>query len=238
MVEVAARTRHGTGPPGHAIVVLEQRVSPVSSPTRRLDRRDEGGTGPDMQIEQIEEWVGQSVVDRDGEKIGKLEDVYFEAGSRDAIFGCVKTGLLGRRHLLVPLDGATVSREHVRVAYPQDLVKDAPQTDPGATLEPTMEQELVHHYEIDLAALPAGDDPRYESASTRAEREAHAREARLRAEELEALAERKATEAREGELQADDAYRQAQQARDEQDRALREAAEARAEARAHEPPSR
>jgi hypothetical protein len=189
-----------------------------------------------MEIEQIEEWKGQDVVDCDGEKIGKLEDVYFEAGSREAVFGCVRSGMLGRRHLLVPLAGASVSREHVRVAYPQEQVKEAPQTEPGATLEAAMAQELAHHSDIELTAPPAGDDPRYESASARVEREARAREATERAEELEALADRKAVEAREGALQADDTNRQAQQAQDEHDRALREAAEARAEARAQQPP--
>jgi sporulation protein YlmC with PRC-barrel domain len=190
-----------------------------------------------MEIERIEQWEGQNVVDRDGEKIGKLEDVYFETGSRDAVFGCVKTGMLGRRHFLVPLAGATVSRERVRVAYHHDQVTDAPQIEPGATLESAMEQELARHYEIELTASPAGGDPRYESSSARAEREARAREATERAEELEALADRKAAEAREGALQADDTHRQAQQAQDEHDRAERAAAEARAEARAQQPPS-
>jgi hypothetical protein len=190
-----------------------------------------------MEIEQIEEWTGQDVVDRDGEKVGKLEDVYFEAGSREAVFGCVKTGMLGRRHFLVPLADATVSRDHIRVAYTQDQIKDGPQADPGATLESAMEQELVRHYQIDPIMLPAQSDRGYESASARAEREAKAREAMQRAEELEALAERKAAEAREAELDADDTHRQAQQAQDERDRALREAAEARAEARTQQPPS-
>lgn len=187
-----------------------------------------------MQIEQLEDWKGQNVVDRDGEKIGKLEDLYFEEGSREPVFGSVKTGMLGRRHILVPLDGASVTRDHLRVDYSQDQVKDGPQVDPGATLESGTEQELARHYEIELTA--AGER-RYESASARAEREARAREATQRAEQLEALAERKAVEAREGELQADDTRRQALQARDEHDRALREAADARAEARTQQPPS-
>jgi hypothetical protein len=190
-----------------------------------------------MEIEQIEEWKGQDVVDCDGEKIGKLEDIYFEAGSRDAVFGSVKTGMLGRRHFLVPLAGATISRDHIRVAYHQDHVKDAPQADPGATLESGMEQELARHYAIELTAPAAGDTGRYESASAREEREARAREATKRAEELEALADRKAAEAREVELQADDTHRQAQQAQDERDRAERAAAEARAEARTQQPPT-
>jgi sporulation protein YlmC with PRC-barrel domain len=190
-----------------------------------------------LEIEQIEDWRGQSVVDRDGEKIGKLEDVYFEADSREAVFGCVKTGMLGRRHILVPLAGASVARDHIRVAYPQDQVKDGPQVDPGAALDAGHEHELARHYEIELRGVVAGDERHYESATARAERETRAREATARAEELEALAERKAAEAREGEQQADDTRRQAHQAQDERDRAIREAAEARAEAKTEAPPS-
>ncbi|HEX8158365.1 MAG TPA: PRC-barrel domain-containing protein [Solirubrobacteraceae bacterium] len=190
-----------------------------------------------MEIEQIEEWKGQDVVDCDGEKIGKLEDVYFEAGSREPAFGCIKTGMLGRRHILVPLTGASVSRDYVRVAYQQDQVKDGPRVEPGATLESGTEQELAHHYQIELTPAPAVGEPRYESASSRAEREARAREATQRAEQLEELAERKAAEARESETQADETRRQAQQAQDEHDRAAREAAEARAEAEDEASPS-
>jgi sporulation protein YlmC with PRC-barrel domain len=190
-----------------------------------------------MEIEQIEEWKGQNVVDRDGEKIGKLEDVYFEAGSREPAFGCVKTGMLGRRHVLVPLTGASVSRDFVRVDYPHEQVKDGPQVEPGATLESATEHELAHHYRIELTDSPTTGEHRYESASARAEREARAREATQRAEKLETLAESKATEAREGEMQADDTRRQAQQAQDEHDRAAREAAEARAQAEDERSPS-
>jgi hypothetical protein len=190
-----------------------------------------------MEIEQIEEWTGQDVVDCDGEKIGKLEDVYFEANSRNAVFGCVKSGMLGRRHLLVPLAGASLSRDHVRVAYPNEQVKDGPQAESGATLEAATLHELARHYELDLPASPAGGEPRYESASTRAEREERAREATQRAEELEALADSKEQEARAEELQADETRRRAHQAQDERDRAARAAAEARAEAEGQRPPS-
>lgn len=64
------------------------------------------------------------------------------------MFGCVKTGMLGRRHILVPLAGASVSRDHLRVAWQQDQVKDGPQAEPGATLEPGQEQALARHYDI------------------------------------------------------------------------------------------
>jgi sporulation protein YlmC with PRC-barrel domain len=190
-----------------------------------------------MEIEQIADWKGQDVVDRDGEKIGKLEDVYFEEGSREPVFGCVKTGMLGRRHILVPLTDATVSRDHVRVPFDQDQVKDGPQAEAGATLDSVKAREIARHYEIELTASAEGSVRRYESASARERREDRAGEAAKRADELEALAERKAAEAREGELQADETRRQAQQAQDEHDRAAQEAAEARAVARTQRPPN-
>jgi PRC-barrel domain len=190
-----------------------------------------------MEIEQIADWKGQNVVDRDGEKIGKLEDVYFEEGSREPVFGCVKAGMLGRRHILVPLTDASVSRDHVRLPYPQHQVKDGPQADPQATIDSDMELEIARHYEIELPASPTGGVRRYESATERAQREARAHEATERAEELEALADRKAAEAREGVLQAQDTRREAQQALEEHDRAAQEAAEARADAHAQRPPA-
>lgn len=189
-----------------------------------------------MEIEQIEEWLGQDVVDCDGEKIGKLEDVYFEADSRTAVFGCVKAGMLGRKHFLVPLAGASLSRDHVRVDYHRDQIKDGPQAESGATLESAAEQELARHYELDLTTSSAVGEHRYESASARAEREDRAREATRRAEELEELADRKAAEAREEDLNAEETRRKAQQAQDERDRAARDAADARAEAEAEQPP--
>jgi len=123
------------------------------------------------------------------------------------------------------------------VAYSQDQIKGGPQTDPGATLESGMEQELARHYQLDLTSLPAASGGGYESATARAEREARAREATERAEELEALADRKAEEAHDAEQQADETHKEAQQAHDERDRAVREAAEARAEARIQSPPT-
>jgi len=120
-----------------------------------------------MEIEHIEDRKGQDVVDCDGKRIGTLEDVYFEAGLRKAIFGCVKSHTVGQRHLLVPLTGASVSRDHVRVAYPRDQVKVGPQIEPGATLKLMTAQELAYHYQIELTPLPAAGNPRYESARAR-----------------------------------------------------------------------
>lgn len=66
-----------------------------------------------MDIEAIEEWIGREVCGPDGEKLGKLKEVYFEGDT--ATVGEVKPGVLSRKRLLVPLTDATVTRDTVGV---------------------------------------------------------------------------------------------------------------------------
>jgi hypothetical protein len=40
----------------------------------------------------IAEWRGTDFVDRDGDKIGKLEDVYVDVETDEPVFGTVKEG--------------------------------------------------------------------------------------------------------------------------------------------------
>jgi sporulation protein YlmC with PRC-barrel domain len=47
--------------------------------------------------QNIGEWQGKDLVDRDGEKIGKLEDVYVDVETDEPMFGTVKESLIGRQ---------------------------------------------------------------------------------------------------------------------------------------------
>jgi PRC-barrel domain len=167
-----------------------------------------------MDIEEIKQWEGQTVVDRDGKKIGAVEDVYLAAGSSEAVFAYVKTGVLGRGHCLVPLAGASVSGDYLRVAHQQDHVKGAPRFEPGATLDSKIEQDLARHYDIDLAAPPVGDAPRYESARALRHLQAQAREMTKRADEIADLGA--AMQLARGRLpQVDDDHQEAHEPQDE-----------------------
>lgn len=101
-----------------------------------------------MEIERISEWRGQTVVDPDGQKIGRLAEVYRSTDSGEPRFARVKLGLLGNRSNLVPLDGATVGREYVRVRHTKDEVKKAPSVEAQGELTETDELELRRHYGI------------------------------------------------------------------------------------------
>jgi len=182
-----------------------------------------------MEIEHIEEWKGRNVVDPDGEKIGKLEDVLFEVGGSEPVFASVKTGLLGRGLSAVPLAGATFSRDQVRVAHSKDAVKGGPQMKSDGGLTEEDERSLAAHYGAPTDR-GSGDGLRYESGSERSAREARRVEAEGRATELEQLAESKGGEADKSERQADEARQEARRIEEERDRARERADQARDEA--------
>ena len=44
----------------------------------------------------VAEWHGKMLIDRDGEKIGKLQDVYVDVENDQPQFATVKEGFIGR----------------------------------------------------------------------------------------------------------------------------------------------
>src|SRR6185295_7263039 len=74
----------------------------------------------------VRTWRGRTVVDRDGDKVGKVEDVYLDRRSEEPEWLAIKTGLFGSNVSFVPVQNATMDDDTIRVAHEKDLVKDAP----------------------------------------------------------------------------------------------------------------
>ena len=64
----------------------------------------------------VAEWHGKMLVDRDGERIGKLQDVYVDVETDEPQFGTVKEGFIGRHLTFVPLGGIKVGPDDLQVA--------------------------------------------------------------------------------------------------------------------------
>ena len=96
--------------------------------------------------EQIEAVTGGTVVDSSGDKIGKAGQVYLDDQTGEPAWVTVNTGLFGTSESFVPLQGATVEGDVVRVAYEKALVKDAPRVDSDGHLSVEDEQRLYAHY--------------------------------------------------------------------------------------------
>ena len=99
--------------------------------------------------ENIGEWQGKHLVDRDGEKIGRLEDVYVDVETDEPIFGTVKEGLIGRHLTFVPLAGITIGPDNVQVEVSKEQVKNAPNIElHGDELSKEDESTLYHHDQL------------------------------------------------------------------------------------------
>ena len=99
--------------------------------------------------QNIGEWQGKDLVDRNGEKIGKLQDVYVDVETDEPMFGTVKEGLIGRHLTFVPLAGITIAPDNLQVAVSREQVNSAPNIElHGDELSKADESTLYHHYQL------------------------------------------------------------------------------------------
>jgi hypothetical protein len=101
----------------------------------------------------VADWHGTMLVDRYGEKIGKLQDVYVDVETDEPQFGTVKEGFIGRHLTFVPLGGIRVGPDQLQVAVSKEQVEDAPNIEQhGEELSQSDESFLYHHYELNYTA--------------------------------------------------------------------------------------
>jgi uncharacterized protein (TIGR02271 family) len=91
---------------------------------------------------------GRTMLDRDGDKIGKIDDIYEDKQTGQPEWALVNTGLFGTKKTFVPLRGASPVGEDVRVPVEKAHVKDAPAIDADGELSDTEERELFSHYDL------------------------------------------------------------------------------------------
>jgi len=109
----------------------------------------------------VRAWIGHTVVDRDGDKVGKVQDVYLDRHSEEPEWLAVKTGLFGSNVSFVPVQNATTEDDTIRVEHEKDRIKDAPNIDPDGELSTEEERRLYEHYgRSDYDDWSAGADER------------------------------------------------------------------------------
>jgi uncharacterized membrane protein YqjE len=111
------------------------------------------------------DWEGRPLLDRDGDKLGTIEEIYLVEETGRPEWALVKLGRIGGRTTLVPLAGADPVAEGIRSAYAKSLVGEAPRID--AAGEPSEDEvaALYRHYGIDTgegangrSAVPPRDE--------------------------------------------------------------------------------
>jgi uncharacterized protein (TIGR02271 family) len=141
--------------------------------------------------EEITRLRGATLVDRNGDKIGSIDEIYADQETGRPEWMAVSTGLFGTRQTFVPLAEAETTGDEVRVPYEKAQVKDAPNVDPDGELSQDEEARLYSHYGLQYgeqrsdSGLPEGgtraegavghdvSGPTTDDAMTRSEEELH-----------------------------------------------------------------
>jgi hypothetical protein len=82
-----------------------------------------------LTLDRFADLKGAEVRSSDGEKIGTVDEVFYDGTTREPEWIGLGTGFLGMKKAVVPVAGATVEGDLVCVPYDKDVVKKEPPFD-------------------------------------------------------------------------------------------------------------
>jgi uncharacterized protein (TIGR02271 family) len=99
--------------------------------------------------EELRQWQDHDLCDRNGDKIGKIDDFYLDTDTKRPEWAVVNTGFLGLKSNFVPATEIRENGECLYVPYDKDMVKDAPSVDADSELSEEEEIRLYDYYGLD-----------------------------------------------------------------------------------------
>jgi stress response protein YsnF len=98
--------------------------------------------------EQISQVVGSTAYDVNGDKIGKIGQVYLDDSTGEPAWATVNTGLFGTHESFVPVDDSAVTDSGTFLGHDKDKIKGAPQVAGDGHLSPEDEALLYDYYGV------------------------------------------------------------------------------------------
>ena len=93
--------------------------------------------------------IGTTAYSTDGDKIGKVGQVFLDDETGRPEFVTVNTGLFGNNETFIPVAEATFDSDRLTLPFTKDKVKDAPNVDAeGGHLDRAEEQRLYQYYSM------------------------------------------------------------------------------------------
>ncbi|CAN5668047.1 PRC and DUF2382 domain-containing protein [soil metagenome] len=124
-----------------------------------------------MDLGNVQQMVGSTAYGSDGDKIGKVGQVYLDDASGEPDWATVNTGMFGTSETFVPLQGASFDNDRLNVAHSQEKVKDAPKVDlDGDHLPESEERRLYEHYGIGFGDYSYDNDTARTTTTTGTDR--------------------------------------------------------------------
>jgi uncharacterized protein (TIGR02271 family) len=100
-----------------------------------------------LSMDRIAELRGAPVYDRDAEKIGKVDEIFYDNDTNQPEWIGIGSGFFSSKRVLVPVQGATVQGDGITVPYAKDLVKDSPDIS-GDEIDEHTESDLYAYYSL------------------------------------------------------------------------------------------
>jgi uncharacterized protein (TIGR02271 family) len=96
---------------------------------------------------QTREVVGSTAYDNEGQKVGKVGQLFLDDETGQPEFITVNTGMFGTSESFVPVQDATYDGDRLTLPFSKDKIKDAPNVDlDGQHLDRDEEQRLYEYY--------------------------------------------------------------------------------------------
>jgi uncharacterized protein (TIGR02271 family) len=101
--------------------------------------------------EHLQTIVGSNAVDNDGDKLGKVGNVYLDDRTGEPAWATVNTGLFGTKESFVPLATARIEGDQLVVPFDKAKIKDAPKVADDGHIGDDEQEELYRYYGLSSA---------------------------------------------------------------------------------------
>ena len=107
-------------------------------------------TNPD----DLQNIIGRTAVDQEGNKIGKIGQIYLDDASGAPQWVTISTGLFGNKESFAPIGGYSFDGDDVTLPVTKDQVKDAPNMDADGHLGDAENDQLNAYYQGSFSGGP------------------------------------------------------------------------------------
>ena len=123
----------------------------------RTHIEEEDVASEDRLRELEEKYEDYKVYDNQGEKIGKVDDLFVDESDREEYIG-VKMGFFGMKSTLIPMDIVRVNEDErsIEVSDSKDHVKSAPSFDDDEDITPDYEDRIRNYFGLESLGTSEG----------------------------------------------------------------------------------
>ena len=102
-----------------------------------------------LSLKDLSKLRGKDVKAVDGEKIGSVDEIYYDPQTNEPEWISLGTGFLGMKHALVPVKGARVTGDALNVPFSKEMVKEEPEfEEKDGVISASSERTLCEYFDV------------------------------------------------------------------------------------------